>query len=500
MTDKSLAEAYAQIATLQESISDLEQLAREDRGWSRLVGEAADALTLDGRRRISDLCEVMTIANPLIKRGFRLRHSYIWGAGHSVAVTAGDKDVDGDANAVVQRVLDDPRNASSLRSEEGLEALERWLYTHGAVVLLLDTDPNTGDVVIRQEDPDRITDHIADPEDAKTVRYWRRDYTTRNLRKDGSPGATKPVTVWHPDVDYHAAAADRLDLIGGKPVRWDQPLLVRCVNAPAAPGWAWGFGDSYAALPWARMSKEFLEAWFTLMRALARYAWRTSTRGGAAGKAAAAARAAQASAANPLGAGAHVFTDTATTLEAVPKTGATIDASSGLPLQQFVAAALDVPLTMLLGDPGITGARSVAETLDQPLEDAMNARRRFWGQIFARIGGHAIDAAVVAGRLQGSIVTVDGRRTVTLPEGWSRTVTVTWPDYNSTPIDVAMKALRDADGLDKLPPLLIATLALKVLNVPDADEWLERMTDDAGNLIAPDVAGAVEAYRGGRRP
>lgn len=490
MAEPTLDAAMAEIANLQESLAELEQLAREDRGWDLMIGQAEQDMTPDGRRRISDLCEVMTIANPLIKRGFRLRHSYVWGAGHTISVETSKADKDGAVNAAVQRVLDDPRNAASLRSEDAVEQLERWLYTHGAIVLLLHTEDD-GAVVVRQEDPDHIVDHITDPEDAKTVWYWKRQYQTRNLRKDGTAGAVKTVTVWHPDVDYSPAGDDRLETIGRHGVRWDQPLLIRSVNTPARAGWTWGIPDAYAAVPWARMSKEFLEAWFVLMKALSRYAWRTQSKSRTAARTIAA-REAAAIAANPTGAGATAAMDRDTTLEAVPKSGATIDASSALPLQQFVAAALDVPLTMLLGDPGISGSRAIAETLDQPMELAMGARRRFWGEVLTRLCHHAIDAAVEAGKLTGTVVKVDGRRTVTLPDGWSRTVHVDWPDYDSVPLDVAMKALRDADGLDKLPAELIIRLALKALDVDNPDEWLDKMRDADGNLV-PEVERAAQA-------
>lgn len=479
---QQVAATEAQLSSLQESMAELEQLHREDRGWDLMGAGIEQDLTPEGRKRVSDMCEMMTIANPLIKRGFRLRHSYVWGGGHTVVVESGADDKEGSVNRVVQDVFDDPRNAASLSSEEAVEGLERWLYTHGTVALLLHTPivrgKPTGEVVVRQEDPDHVVDFITDPEDAKTVWYWKRRYQIRNIKADGSPGAYKPVTVWHPDVDYHPVGDQRIEKIGRHEVRWDQPLIVRGVNTPARAGWSWGMPDSYAAVPWARMSKEFLEAWYTLMRALARYAWRTQSKTSAAAKRAAeAARSVQQSAANPTAAGAHALMDPNTTLEAVPKSGATIDASSALPLQQFVAAALDVPLTMLLGDPGITGARSVAETLDQPMEDAMSARRRFWGEVLAKLSGYAIDVAVEAGTLPGDVVDTNGRRTVTLAKNLSRSVTVDWPDYDSTPVDVAMKALRDADGLDKLPPELIVQLALKALHVENPDEWLQKMRD-----------------------
>lgn len=483
----TLDEALTEIATLQEAISDLQQLAMEDRGWDRLIGQANEDLTAEGRRRISSQCEVMSIANPLIKRGFMLRHSYIWGAGCEVTVKPGESDKQGRIPEIIDGLWSDDRNRDSLASEAAREALERWLYTNGAVVLLLDTDPDTGDVVVRQEDPSRVTDRICDPEDSTKVWYWQRQYTTRPIRKNGTPGAAKTVNVWHPDVDYTPPSAERPDMIGRSEVRWDQPLLVAAVNRPASTTEVWGFGDAYAALPWARMSSEFLQAWFTLMKALARFAWQTKT-GGNAGKMAARARAAAATGENPTAAGAHVFTDAATQLEAVPKTGATIDATSGQPLQQMVAAALDVPVTMLLGDPGTSGARAVAETLDQPMELAMGARRRFWSEILGRLAWHRLTAVIEAGAsgIPGVSVEIrDGRRTVRLPEGWDPIITTEWPDFDSVPVADLMSALRDADGLDVLPPELVARLAMAALGVKDPEAWLETMRDDQGNLLPP---------------
>jgi hypothetical protein len=39
---------------------------------------------------------------------------------------------------------------------------------------------------------------------------------------------------------------------------------------------------------------------------------------------------------------------------------------------------MDVPVTMLLGDPGTTGARATAETLGIPTEQAADLRRGVW--------------------------------------------------------------------------------------------------------------------------
>jgi hypothetical protein len=63
------------------------------------------------------------------------------------------------------------------------------------------------------------------------------------------------------------------------------------------------------------------------------------------------------------------------TMAPMHSSGATIDSGSGKPLAGMVAAALDVPITMLLADPGVTGARATAETLDKPLELTTGSRR-----------------------------------------------------------------------------------------------------------------------------
>ena len=81
----------------------------------------------------------------------------------------------------------------------------------------------------------------------------------------------------------------------------------------------------------------------------------------------------------------------------------------------FVAleAALGVPVTMLLSDPGQTGARATAETLDLPLELEMRDRRELWGDAQRRILDYVITESVRAGKgaLKGTVKTdpVTGR-------------------------------------------------------------------------------------------
>src|SRR5512144_602371 len=88
------------VSHLSESLAQLEQQMHEP-GWLRVTADGEREFTRDGLRQITAACRIMTIKNPLIKRGVSLRTSYVWGQG--VEVSARDPKI----NDVVQRFLDD---------------------------------------------------------------------------------------------------------------------------------------------------------------------------------------------------------------------------------------------------------------------------------------------------------------------------------------------------------------------------------------------------------
>lgn len=431
----------------------------------------------------------------------------MWGQGLSISVR--DQSDEGqDVQAVVQAFLDDPGNRITFSGSQAREEMEQSLYTDGEAFCALFTSPMTGRVKARWLLPDEIVDILTDPEDSVSHWYYKREYTERSV-VDGR-------TVWryrvayYPALGYEPQGADRQRFIDGAPVYWDTPVRMVAVNRPTSAGLGAtrGVPDSFAAIAWARSYKEFLEQWAVLMKALARYAWRTKTRGDKAKAVAAkvsAAPAADARGGNPTGAGATVVTDPNTTLEAIPKTGATIDADSGRPLAAMTATALEVPVTMLLGDPGVTGARAVADTLDQPMDLAMKLRRELWTAFIRDVLDHVIDWAVRApkGPLTGRVMRDGERVLVELPDNDDRTLDIAWPDFDSTPVGELVKAIVEADSARKLPPLAIARLLAEALGIRDIDELLDQITDGDGNFIDPDATAgqaAIDAFRQGRDP
>ncbi|WP_435744927.1 hypothetical protein [Nocardioides sp. SYSU DS0663] len=505
-----LAAERLTVEVLEEALSDLE-LAAEDRGWRQAGMELDREFSRDGLTSVIRNCSVMAIASPMIKRGLQLRLGYVWGQGFDVSARAGDG-ADQDVNAVIQAFWDDESNKVALTSPEAQENLERRLGKQGNLIFTLFPDPLTGRVQIRVTPFEEIGDKIANPDDRDETWFFFRTYTS-SVIEAGYGGGTRRRTetrrVLHPALGYWPATRPRS--IDGLPVLWDQPMLHVTVNRPE--GAKWGIPDVYAALPWARAYEGFLTDWARLVKALSKFAWRLtgdkSSRARNAAQKLAAAMPRQVASADPDQGliGGVAAGGPGVSLEAIPKSGATIDSESGRPLASMVAAALGVSVVDLLADPGVTGARAVAETLDKPVVLEMNARRRLWTSVLQTILGYVIDQAVRAprGPLRGTVIRDQrtGRETITLTGDVERTVVVDWPDLNDLDPVKLVEAIVNADSTGKLPPVETARLLMSALGVDDVDELLDEMTDEDGNWIDPEASqgdAAVQRARRGEDP
>lgn len=498
-----LSEVESHNALLRESLTDLE-LAAEDTGWKRISAALEHEFTRQGLADVTRNCRVMAIASPLIKRGLQLRIGYVWGQG--VTVEARDDDV----NDVVQTFWDDESNQAAFTSSQAQEENERALGTDGNFFLAFFANPLTGRVQVRSTPFDEIVDVIANPEDRDEPWFYLRQYTTTVLEAGYTQGRTRRRSetrrMLHPALGFRPRT--RLRNVDGIPVNWDAPILHVPVNR--LDGWKWGVPDAYAALPWARAYDGFLTDWARLVKALSKFAWRlTGDRGSRARRAASTLQAtvpAAGQAPLPGPSGAVAAMGPGMHLEAIPKSGATIDSESGRPLAAMVAAGLGVPVTMLLADPGTTGARATAETLDQPLVLEAGMRRSLWASVISTATSYVIDQAVKAprGPLAGTVVWDLGtdRETITLAGDAERTVEVSFPPLDELDAVKLIEALERADTLGA-PRGVLVRLALLAVGVKDVDEIMDRLTDDDGNFIDPDVtaaAAAVEAHRRGGDP
>lgn len=479
----ALATAEYRAEKLNESMAQM-QLAMEDMGWEKLTGQFAQEFTRDGLKRAAELSRMMAVANPLIKRGLAIRASYVHGQGVGITARADGNEGAQDVNAVVQAFLDDDTNRAALTGHQAKLRLETSIGTDGNIFIALFTNPLSGKVQARTLPFDEITDKITVPGDRMVTMFYRRDWTENNMQH----------TAYYPDIRWRPLTRTKWYTDGQNryEIKWDSPVYHLQDNG--LDGWKFGIGDAYAALPWARAYKEFLEDWVLLIKALSRIAFQMSK-----SKTPLSQQSRAALQAAPAGSMVNMGEQK---IEAVPKTGATIDSESGRPVATMAAAALGVPVTTLMADPGQTGARAVAETLNQPTMLEFKGRQELWTEAFRAILGYVIDQAVIAprGPLKGTVSREQNTLTVQLSGNTDRTLDIVWPDINEMPVETIMKALVDADGTGKMPPLVTLRLMLRALGVRDVDEIIDDMTDDDGNWIDPEASAgdaAVQAFRRG---
>jgi hypothetical protein len=499
---------------LTESMVDLERML-EDRGWKRLTAAGENQFTRQGLREASEVARVMAVANPLIKRGLGIRQAYVWGQGVQIQARANGKNdqnkAEQDVNAVVQAFLDDPGNRAALTGDQAQEENERALGTDGNVFIACFTNPVTGYVQARTVPFDEITDIILNPDDRDDPWYYERTWVEQRVDIKTARLVTTQRKAYYPALTYRPA--QRVRSIDGHEVVWDAPI--HHVSANRLDGWKFGIGDAYAALPFARLYRDFLTDWATLVKALSQFAWKATS-----GNKSQSQRLRQALARRPQGdqipgndggVGSTFVGPADVNLEAIPKTGATIDSESGRPLAAMAAAALGVPVTTLLADPGQTGARAVAETLNLPTRLEMTQRRSLWENTLRAIVAYVITQAVKAkaGPLQGTITRdpFTGREVLALAGDTDTTIEFDWPPLDEIPVATIVEAIAKADSTKTIPPVQIAKLLLKAFNVKDADEIIDDLTDDDGNWLDPYKAAgealgdaATAAFRRGQDP
>ena len=191
--------------------------------------------------------------------------------------------------------------------------------------------------------------------------------------------------------------------------------------------------------------------------------------------------------------------------EAVSKSGATIDANSGRPLAAMTAAGLDIPVTMLLADPGVTGARATAETLDRPMELTFKLRREVHAEHIRAVVRYVVQASMRApqGVLRPlSTVRVDpvtGQETFELRGSDVWGVDVDWPDLATDPVDVVVNAVVASVAEGLLAPLVGARLVAVAVGVDDVDRAVELLTGPDGAWLDPRVTAGQAAAAQARR-
>lgn len=500
------SEVDAANASLGLALEDVSQLERQmyEPGWIKALHQARIEFSPEGLRQLRSVCKLFSIKNPLIKRGLSLRAAYVWALGVNITARAtGENPGEQDVTKVINDFLDNANNRREFCGSQARIELEAGGFgTDGEIFLALFTRPLTGTVQVVSIPADEIWDVITNPNNSDEAWYYHRRWEEQ--RGDGS-GAINMREVLHPALNYRPDF--RPTSLRGVEVRWDAPILHTAVNRPTA--WRRGIPDCYAAIDWARAYKTFLEDWATLMRALAQYAWQTNVPGDRAG---AMRRRLQAPTENSRGevvtkAGSTAILPPDIALQAVSKTGATFDAESGRPLAAMAASALEVPVTMLMSDPGQAGARSVAETLDQPTKLPMQLRQKLWTETYRTVLDYVIKEAVRApkGALSGKIVLDEyGVEKVELDGDTDPGVNIQWPDMDQGDLAKRVDAIVKAHATNTVPQNVTLLLLGQALNVPGIEAIIRAILADDEDFGKPPtdplLTGAGAFGRAGKDP
>lgn len=499
LLESRLREATGGVSTTEAGVTDLERQITQDPGWRLFSVLQAQEFSPEGMTQLRAVCRLMSLANPLLKRGGELRRVYVHGQGCEIRARAtgrakDDQDEEQDVNAVIDRHVRNRTNRKTVYGQQAAGELEQAVFTDGEVFIAHYTKPKTGWVSLRTFAADEITEVITDPDDRSTPWYYRRVWQRQSYDKNGHLQYEQQELLY-PDIDYRPVI--RPGRFAGVQVEWAAPVMQVAANRPL--NWLRGIPDAYAAINWVRAYKEFLEQWATLMKSLAKFAWKLTTEGRnreQAKRALAQAGTSRAITGEANAVGGTALLPLDAQLEAIPKSGATIDAMSGRPLAMMAAAGVGVPVTMLLMDPGQTGARATAETLDWPTELTMRDRRELWTAARLRTCAYVITEAVRApsGPLKGTITRDEatGEEIVTLAGETDDTVDVVWPDLDDVEAKEIIDGIVAASATGVIPPELILRHLLVALGVRDVDSIIAEMEDEDGNFLFPPTAAAAQ--------
>lgn len=327
-------------------------LMQEDVGWYDPARTSSDLVPLSVIKEHSIRSRRLATYNTIVKRGINIRNAYMW------------------------TDLPEPRKIPK-RAKERLDAVllgrgarvrdEAAFNTDGMVIYRVSPGGNVAPVPITR------VQGVARAEDAL-------DEADIHALLIGPVPLEDPSRMTLPDPEWVILdGKPRVDVVdqGGYKTNKTDVLVIATVNRLA--GEQWGKPDLMGAVYWAQAYKEYLEAGHVLAKALARVAFKVKS------TTTAQQQAVIDKMSTLQGTGATASLGADQDLLAVSKAGAGIEFSAGTPLAAMVAAALDVPLSVLLTD-GSAGGRQGAETaLEEPTFKALELRRQVHKDLVRRV-------------------------------------------------------------------------------------------------------------------
>lgn len=392
---------------LQESMVEL-QLALDDVGWQQLVWDNTQRLvSQSGIRQMIGITEASYLTNPLIHHAVEVQANYVFAQGVSIRAKPTQE-----VNDVLQAFWDDPLNQAELTTQQALREKEIALRLQANIFFVFFPNVFSGHTRIRTIPVREILAGgiITNPQDKKEPWYYHRIWDEYKLNLDTGRADASPTRMeaYYPDYKYNPEF--KPPTINGKPVKWLSPVYH--VKVGAIGDMLFGIPEIYSALDWARAVRLDLEDYATLRRALARFAWLLTVKGGKEGVKQGKAKLQSALGfdhfrdTNPApAAGSVAVADDTRNLAPIRTAGAAPSPEEGRRLWLMVSAGTGIPETILAGNADV-GNLATARTLDRPTELQMRNQQALWETILQNVGRYVIgrSAAAPQGAVMADIV------------------------------------------------------------------------------------------------
>lgn len=470
---EQLHAANVMVDVAQENLARLED-SMEAGEWKRISFNVEREFTRPGLDDICDLSRAMYLSHPLIKRVVNVTTYYTFGQG--VTFQAQDERVQ---KEVLNPHLADEGNKRELYSHQARLLTDVDQLVEGNVFMALFTDL-AGNVKIRSFPTKQIREIYHAKGDAQAITFYRRQWTEQVF--DEQTGNIKSVQheALYPDYLYQPRKKPKV--IGRLEVKWDSPIIHK--RSGGMKDMQFGIPETYAALDWARAYRKFLENWHTLVASLAKFAWNATTKGSKlkAGKEKLRSELDDSDTFDDVEdvKGGVFLGKPGDKLEAIPKTGAHTSAEDARPSRLMVAAASDLPDTIVSGDVDV-GNFATSKTLDRPTWLRMRNRQfveKDWHQAIFR---YCVDAKVRAGKLPGTIRYEDDGSNSYVEPTIDATVKVAFPPILQEDTLDMIKAIIAAATLEgkteagTIPPELLSKMLMETLEVEDIKEALDEI-------------------------
>ncbi len=233
-----------------------ESIEGEDIGYTKLGSGSDKELTLDYLREIRDESWKAFLSNPLAKRQIKNITSYLVGRGIKVVSPSLD------AQEIINSFIYNPQNYWELFIREESNRLQ----LDGEIILLLFVNTGNGSVVVRDIEPNEITDIILSPDDYRKIEAIRRVYSKKIYSSDYK--------------SYHIETIDEI-IKSGEPDPTNDNIIrdFLIIKMPTVATQVRGVPELSSHLYWLKQYRQLLDTRVALNKMRASYIWDVTVTG-----------------------------------------------------------------------------------------------------------------------------------------------------------------------------------------------------------------------------